>query len=109
MRIIRVFIFGRLTNCLAYTTLNSNLQIEEQSSYSAMLHIPESVPPPESTPAIPESSHTWIEAIPESILPTPGIPEPDRTPIPFDSGIPRNSRNSSISGIPESAEIPGNS
>ena len=40
----------------------------EQSSYSAMLNIAESIPPPESIPPIPELHPTQFRSIPESQL-----------------------------------------
>lgn len=83
----------------------------EQSSYSAMCNIAESIPSQESIPpipgtpeldqnwihvipesilpipGIPELAQTWIHVIPESIPPVPGIPELGRARIPSDSGI----------------------
>ena len=59
---------------------------QEQSSYSAMLNIAESIPPPESIPPIPELHPTQFHSIPESLL-----------------LIPRNSAE--FRPIPESLEL----
>ena len=74
-----------------------NRGLDENTSYSAMLHIAESVPPLEPVPPIPEFPLPQANSILESINIIPGIPQffhcsPSDThvflPIPFDSGTP---------------------
>ncbi|CAF5035119.1 unnamed protein product, partial [Rotaria magnacalcarata] len=93
--------------------LNLYVADAKQSSYSAMLNIPEPVPPPESVPSIPELGQ--IYTLSESGIGSSdsGIASPDSGIASSDSGIASSdSRNSTeFSPIPELDEsgVTGNS